>query len=316
MKANPEKEVVSASAWSGFKQDSLRNNRPIGVNKYPFMKRIFSNSRALLFALLMVPLFQSCENDWMFADSVTGSYSSYYAQFYRSLPDFTNGTNKFTGRLDSGNDWHFSDPAWSDEQHFNRYAEPLYCDYRRNSGESNWGDPKVQLDDINLSKHTQKWPYETDLDMYIYMKGTTVSPPAHLHLCLHSWNEAPDGVRPGRTWKVSTIVDDQGKDLTGDPDWTYYTDNTMRFEKTDRFVFTPGDKRSAKELELFGTASEHPTVIGSYTVTRDENGTVKLSLVFPNFTNVLTVVESDYGYLKVSGESGGKKGVLELSPLD
>jgi hypothetical protein len=114
-------------------------------------------------------------------------------------------------------------------------------------------------------------------------------------------------------------VDDQGKDLTGDPDWTYYTDNTMRFEKTDRFVFTPGEKRSAKEIDLFGTASEHRTVIGSYCVTGDiypEPVTISLNMVFPNFKVTMTVLESRFGYIKLHGESEGKSGILELRPLD
>jgi hypothetical protein len=254
----------------------------------------------------------------MYAESYDVSWGTQSAQFYRTLSDFSNETNKFTGILTQGEQWHFKSFPMDDSAHFGKYAEPLYCDYRWDSGESNWGNPKVQLNtNCEIYKHGMRDPFGVvDLDMFIEMDGIPVSPPAHLHLCLHNWNESPDGVRPGRTWKVSTIVDDQGIDLSSDPDWTYYSDNTMRFEKADRFIFTPGEMRSAKELDLFGTAAEHATVIGSYTVTKDGSGTVSLKLVFPNFTSVLTVVESRFGYVKLSGESGGKRGILELIPLD
>ena len=208
----------------------------------------------------------------------------------------------------------------NDSLHYAKYAGVLYVDCRDSSGNSTWSNPRlpyikgyIYIDDRTSSPGAFGSVNEK---MELIYRGPLNTPPAHLHLCLRKWDEESKGTRSGRTWKVSNIVDEQGKDLTGDPDWTYYTDNTMRFEKADRFVFTPGEKRSPKEIERFGTAKEHATVIGSYAVIKETNGAVSLKLVFPKFTNVLTVVKSRFGYIKLSGESEGKKGVLELSPVD
>jgi hypothetical protein len=283
------------------------------------MKYNFPTTRAVLFMILLLPLLPSCEEDDIYVLSDTDS-KEVYGQFYRSLSDFETGTNKFSGEIVTAFSEHFPAYGWSDSVHFAYYAEPLYGDFRDIKGRSNWGNPKMVLDENCDYSTVPAWDFFIrSYDITIRMDSDLKTPPAHLHLCLHDWKEAPDGVRLGRTWKVSTIVDDQGKDLTGDPDWTYYTDNTMRFEKTDRFVFTPGEKRSAKEIDLFGTASEHRTVIGSYSVTGDiypEPVTISLNMVFPNFKVTMTVLESRFGYIKLHGESEGKSGILELRPLD
>ena len=285
--------------------------------------KLFSSRTALITGLLILVL-PACENDhfWVYTEQVH-SHSDYNVVlkstwFFSNLSGFELGKDPVNKNMAPGGAFHFD--RMNDSLHYAKYAGVLYIDGRDSSGNSTWSNSRlpykkgyIYSDDRNSSPGAFGSVNEK---MEVIYRGPLNTPPAHLHLCLRKWDEEPNGTRPGRTWKVSTIVDEQGKDLTSDSDWTYYTDNTMRFEKADRFVFTPGEKRSEQEKKLFGTAKEHATVIGSYTVVKETNGAVSLKLVFPNFTSVLTVVKSRFGYVKLSGESGGKKGILELSPVD
>ena len=285
------------------------------LEKLIVMKKLyFGITGFLLLALMMAS--SSCEDDYYTVNGVNG-----FNRFYTTRYEFESGM--WDGYLTSWElsrtgDYHllFSGPI-SLEDHLKSLTQ-IYYDGRDKDGNSTWSDPLLKIDGISASASGVRSGF---IDYNFNVNVTAIglnTPPVHLHLCLRTWDEGDSWSmeRTGRTWKVSTIVDDQGKDLTKDPEWNYYTDNTMRFEKADRFIFTPGQLRSAKEIELFGTAKDHTTIIGSYSIAKKTTGEVQLTLVFPNFNTTLTVLESRFGYIKLSGVSDGKKGILELAPID
>lgn len=141
------------------------------------------------------------------------------------------------------------------------------------------------------------------------------SPPAHLHLCLETLDESPVPGKPiGKTWKITSIVDNDGKSLANDPDWTNYTDNYMRFMKATNFIYVPGEKRSDIELDLFGTVKEHPLLFGTYSVIEDESKKVSLKISFPGFEQVFEVVSSSWNKLEIKGTVKSKTGTMVMEP--
>lgn len=276
-------------------------------------KLLFSKTGFLMIAILIA--ITSCEFDSV----ILTSASKRIANYYPTRLDFEQETNKYAPDKDVVPSGSFHPGYVSDAGHFKFYLDKFFVDCRNSRGESNWSDPRMIYSGgttINEVDRDVPSPGVYEFELEVYPKDTLPTSPVHLHLCLDSWDENSVGVRLGRTWKVSTIVDAQGKDLTKDPEWNYYTDNTMRFEKVDRFVFTPGALRSAKETDLFGTVEEYPIIFGSYAVIKKDSGEVNVMLVFPNFITTLTVIESRFGYVKLSGVSDGKKGILELVPVD
>jgi hypothetical protein len=277
------------------------------------MKKLFSAKIGyLIFALVLV--ISSCEHDTTVLDFPKADFS----KFYGSRSDFEMEVKGFRDSIFLPGFTHFDPRGFSDLDHVKWYMQLTYADARDSLGRSNWADPAITKDTSLLDWRGRVFDsavfnlmYQVNVD-YV---GPLNSPPAHLHLCLTKWNQDTTGARLGRTWKVGAIVDTRGNDLTTDPDWIYYADNTMRFEKTNRFVFTPGEERSEQEIDLFGTATKHPTIIGSYSVKKSPSGGVELKLIFPKFNSTLLVLESRFGYIKLSGESGGKKGVLVLVPV-
>jgi hypothetical protein len=273
-------------------------------------KLLFTKTGFLIIALLIS--IASCE-----FDSVLLKYGSdQFATYYPTRSDWEQETNKYTGEIVDSGAFHLG--YVSDSGHFKFYLSKSFADCRNIRGESNWSDPRMKYTGgtTNNSVTRDAEMATTEFSLEVYPTDNLPTSPVHLHLCLDFWNESSTGVRLGRTWKVATIVDDKGKDLTNDSEWNYYTDNTMRFEKADLFIFTPGALRSAKETELFGTVEEYSDIFGSYSVAGKTPGQVKVTLVFPNFITILTVVESRFGYIKLSGVSDGKKGILELVPID
>lgn len=274
---------------------------------------------SFFFSGLVIAIFSvfltSCEDDEIRYGFDSVSEVGFF-KLYSTYDDFLVGKDTMNFKtLFVGN--HFG----SGEDHIPSGFPVSFMDVRQESGESNWSDPRLTAlspDVYTESGNQGSWmPYKRYYDERVLYRAEFNSPPAHLHLCLRSWNENPKGTRPGRTWKVKSIVDDNGNDLSRDPDWENYTDNTMRFNKTDRFVFTVGEKRSKKEEELFGIFPKNDTVYGTYNFgARYDVDYMKLSLVFPNFTRVLEVTESTFGMVKLRGTEGGKTGVLVLEPID
>jgi len=192
-------------------------------------------------------------------------------------------------------------------------------DVRNWDGWSNWSDPGfVEQEFFKINEYTRV----TSFPDFLYSSTTEVvgwtldTPPAHLHLCLEKWDqEHPQGQKLGRTWKVTSIKDEAGNDLTTDPDWVNYKDNTMRFEKHQDFVFVPGPLRSAKEKEKFGEYPQNEKVYGKYALSKDLKPI--LTLVFPGeFKPVLTIEESNWGYIKLKGIENEKTGYLVLGPAN
>ncbi len=273
------------------------------------MNKIFF-TKAIFLVILFVIGISSCETDFWAVDS-GNSYKKFYTSretFEYGMADITPSSERI---IDDGPLGHvlFTFPV-TKADHIN-LIPTIYYDGRDEAGNSTWSDPLVTKDasSVTVSDYHEGFLYHIKVNV---TKGLN-TPPVHLHLCLRTWDEETGYQFSRLSWKVKSIVDDKGKDLTKDPEWKYYTDNRMEFLKTDRFYFYPGYLRSAKETELFGVNS---MIIGSYKVAKTTTGEVKLTLVFPNFNTIFTVLESRFGYIKVSGISDGKKGILELAPAD
>ncbi len=262
----------------------------------------------IIFPVMGLSFLTSCEKDQFKLINVNLGY----LVAYKSDPDFKLGNptpTKFEHTHMQGfNDGHGSP--------FTSYG--YVYDARNEDGWSNWSDPGF-LDQsfFRFDEYTRAGNYPDQLyfSTTFVVDWTLDTPPAHLHLCLEKWDqEHPQAERLGRTWKVQSIKDEAGNDLTTDPDWENYKDNTMRFEKHQDFVFVPGPLRSAKEEELFGIYPENEKVYGSYSLTKDDKPI--LSLVFPEFKRQLTIEESDWGHIKLKGTENGKTGYLELGPAN
>lgn len=276
------------------------------------MNKLFF-TKAIFLVILFVIGISSCETDFYAVDTTNG-----YKKFYSSRDNFENGwaditpnSNMLSGSL-MGH-LMFAIPI-TKADHINTLPS-IYYDGRDSLGNSTWSDPAVTYD----ASSATVTDYKEGLFLYhikVNVSKGLNTPPAHLHLCLRKWDEDTWYSDSPLSWRIKSIVDDKGKDLTKDPEWNCYSDNMMQFMKADRFYFFPGRLRSPKELKLFGTESENYMIIGSYKVAKTTTGEVQLTLVFPNFNTTLTVLESRFGYIKLSGVSDGKKGILELTPYN
>ncbi len=270
----------------------------------------------LVIAIFSV-FFTSCETDSI-SYGVYGAGGANFLTLHSTYDNFLVGKDTLQPEIS----YFYKGVHLSGGDHVPADFPVAYVDLRFSDGHSNWSDPRLSAAYLyqKIVQGSLNWMYNISLtyDKYTDYIINANSPPAHLHLCLRSWDENTKGKRPGRTWKVKSIVDDKGNDLTKDPDWENYTDNTMRFEKTDRFVFTVGEKRSKKEEELFGLYPKNDTVYGTYNF-GGKSASISSSilyLVFPDFKRQLTVVESAFGMVKLSGIEGGKTGILVLEPID
>jgi hypothetical protein len=274
------------------------------------MRKLFIFLRGSIIAASLV-FFTSCEVDDIRYDLEPRNGSGFF-KFFSTYDNFLVG--KDTVNLQTV----FKGDHFFQGDHIPHGFPISFVDYRLANGQSNWSNPGSRaapgLAWSNRDFSDLFYYYDERTSLLIYLN----SPPAHLHLCLRTWDENVKGTRPGRTWKAKAIIDDQGKDLSNDPDWASYTDNTMRFEKTDRFVLTVGKKRTEKEEEIFGTYPKNDVVYGTYSFVNITAGLSrnKLSLVFPNLTRVVEVTESTFGRVILKVTEKNKTGFLVLEPVD
>jgi hypothetical protein len=274
------------------------------------MRKLFIFLRGSIIAASLV-FFTSCEKDNIDYEVSEESGSG-------SLWLFASYDNFLVGKDTANFQMLFTGKHFFQGDHVPHGIPISFVDYRLANGKSNWSDPRIDVRSYDWDDYEGGWYF------YSYYQGSVSylinvnSPPAHLHLCLRTWDENPKGTRPGRTWKAKAIIDDQGKDLSNDPDWASYTDNTMRFEKTDRFVLTVGQKRTEKEEEIFGSYPKNDVVYGTYSFVNITAGLSrnKLSLVFPNLTRVVEVTESTFGRVILKVTEKNKTGFLVLEPVD
>ncbi|HCR91961.1 MAG TPA: hypothetical protein DIW50_16230 [Prolixibacteraceae bacterium] len=135
-------------------------------------------------------------------------------------------------------------------------------------------------------------------------------------MVLNSVGENPVGKIPAKTWKVVSVEDDNGQSLASDPDWSNYTDNLLRFKKTNAFVLYLGEKRTSIENDLFGSAD---SINGSYSVYMSNpyapySSKDYLSISFPGHSEKFEIVESDWNSLTITGTVNSKTGTMTLSP--
>ena len=188
----------------------------------------------------------------------------------------------------------------------------LFVDARRADGYSTWSSPQFAF---KYDPGSSKAEFDKIHTHYYKSHITMSSPPAHLHLCLNKLDEEYY-TSLNKKWKVTSVTDESGKSLADDPDWGNYTDNIMSFKKADKFVFTPGAKRSKIELDLFGNEIEHSVLYGSYSVKEDASKKVTLTLAFPSFQQQLEVVSSSWTGLTLKGTIAGKTGIALLVPFN
>jgi len=219
---------------------------------------------------------------------------------------------------------------YEDDDYFDYYFyRYIYVEARNKDGRSNWSVQNYYDYYFTYYSRTYHSTVEAEPKGVKDQKGNEVdyinlyipnvasqlnSPPAHLHLVLDRWDENVKGEIASKSWVMQSVVDLQGKSLADDPDWTSYTDNVLEFQKATKFVYTPGEKRSETELDLFGTEKEHKTLTGTYSVKEDASKKVTLTLGFPKFTQVLEVVESSWTSLTLKGTVKGKTGIMKLTP--
>jgi hypothetical protein len=276
----------------------------------------------------------SCHQDFIVIEKSPSSPDpNLFMSVYMTKKDFSRGNGMLTRYYQDQTYRFIYDTLLHIETDYNYWEgqqiplqnKGLYFDVRNSQGFSTWSKPFLTLtSDNGINLTIDYLPSNQYGFNYFYIwDGDPTTPPAHLHLCLHSWDENPQGKVPSKTWKVTRIYDDQGIDLTTDPDWTNYEDNVITFEKVDRFIIDLGTKRSQKERDLFKTEK---SVFGTYSVSKVDD-TVVLNLVFPTITgnandvnaswmSKLTVLASDWTSLKLAGELAGKKGTLELVPIN
>jgi len=278
-------------------------------------------------------IFTSCHSDILVIERLPSSYdANLFMAVYMTEMDFKEGTNViphyyqdqsfyfvFDTLLHFDNDWDYWDHQVAPVQN-----KGLFFDVRNKEGYSTWSKPWLTLtSDNGIYLHDEYTPATDGYDYFFQWSGALMTPPAYLHLCLNSWDENPTGQVPSKTWKVTRIYDENENDLTTDPDWTNYEDNVVTFEKGTRFILELGNKRSQKELDLF---KDESSVFGTYSVSK-AGEIVSLNLVFPiisgnsndnnpSWMSKLTVVSSSWTSLSLKGELAGKKGTLELVPIN
>ena len=282
------------------------------------MKNKMKFSRYFIY-LILVMIAPSCKDYFFneFTISPTDNSNS-FVQLYGTEEDFIKDSPLvLDATANVGNEevqilWDVHYETWSTTK------KTLFIDARTPDGKSTWSSPKMILDyeygqkyesqikDKNNNPVDHKHLYEGSLSI--------TSSPVYLHLCLNQWNENPINEIPGKTWVMKSVEDVNGNSLANDPDWTYYTDNLMRFEKVSKFIYVPGTKRSQIELDLFGTEAEHKTLKGSYIITTNSSGKAMITLSFPDFTREMEVVESSWTSLTLKGTSNGKTGIMKLEP--
>lgn len=275
----------------------------------------------------------SCHDDYLVVERLPSSSDpNLFMAVYMTNKDFKEGTHViphyyqdqsyyfvFDTLTHFDDDWDYLDHEVAPIQN-----KGLFFDVRNKDGYSTWSQPLLSLTSVNgINLYVDYKPNTTGFDYFFQWSGQLPTPPTYLHLCLNTWDENPTGQVPSKTWKVTKIYDEDNLDLTTDSDWTNYEDNVTTFEKGGRFILELGAKRSQKERELF---KNETSVFGTYSVSK--NGEiVTLNLVFPiisgnsndnnsSWMSKLTVVSSSYTSLNLKGELAGKKGTLELVPVN
>ncbi|MDX9883883.1 MAG: hypothetical protein RBS73_17615 [Prolixibacteraceae bacterium] len=195
-----------------------------------------------------------------------------------------------------------------------------FVDARSDNAYSNWSDYKVNYFHYYEDEDHSSGgfiPIVTTHYNETFKSGIAlITPPAHLHMVLNSVDENPVGKIPAKTWEVVSVEDDNGQSLASDPDWSNYTDNLLRFKKTNAFVLYLGEKRTSIENDLFGSAD---SINGSYSVYMSNpydfySSKDYLSINFPGHSEKFEIVYSDWNNLTITGTIKGKTGTLMLSP--
>lgn len=195
-----------------------------------------------------------------------------------------------------------------------------FVDARSEKAYSNWSNYKVNYYHYYEDYYSSGGGYipivTTRYDELFKSGIALITPPAHLHMVLNSVDENPVGKIPAKTWVVESVKDDAGQSLADDPDWSNYTDNRLRFKKTDKFVLYLGEKRTSIENDLFGSAD---SINGTYSVYMSNpysfyNSKDYLSISFPGHSEKFEIVESDWNSLTITGTVNDKTGTMTLSP--
>lgn len=264
----------------------------------------------LYFFLLSLFGIYSC-SDEEYENSYSAENPPAFVRYYKYEYSFLSESN------DDFYTFYNEESEWDAKNHKNLYegnTHDIYIDARTEEGYSTWSQPKHTFT-IDIAAADANYKASQDGDHKHPYTGKIIlsSPPAHLHLCLNSWNQY--GYYAQKTWQIESITNESGQSLADDPDWTNYTDNRMIFKKNIEFTFYPGKKRSATEIDLFGAYStDNFLVTGTYTVKEDASKKVTLTVSFPKFTETFEVVASSYTSLTLKGTVKGKSGYMQLKP--
>ena len=271
----------------------------------------------LYFVLLVFIGFYSCNEVDYDGPNYSVDTPPAFLRVYRNESDFT-------ASYDDDGDYEYTEWESEAEDHKDYTDQKVtrWVDGRTPEGYSTWSHPEHTFTfnvDATQVAYDALGKRDKDNHKHIY-KGTInmSSPPAHLHLCLNSWNEDYYNYyhynMNFKTWQIESITNDSGQSLAEDPDWTNYTDNLMTFYKASKFEYTPGQKRSETEVDFFEAYPKNTTITGTYTVVEDASKKVTLTVNFPKFSESFEVVESSWDGLTLKGTVKGKTGFMHLMP--
>lgn len=265
----------------------------------------------LYFLLLSLFGIYSCDEE-EYENSYSAENPPAFVRYYKYEYDFLHGDDDYY----YGYNEEYEGDAENHKKSYEGDTHDIYIDARTEEGYSTWSQPKHTFT-IDIAAADASYKASKHGDHKHLYKGKIIlsSPPAHLHLCLNSWNEDYYFYTPSKIWQIESITNESGQSLADDPDWTNYTDNRMIFKKNIEFTFYPGKKRSATEIDLFGAYStDNFLVTGTYTVKEDASKKVTLTVSFPKFTETFEVVASSYTSLTLKGTVKGKSGYMQLKP--
>ncbi|NVK29234.1 MAG: hypothetical protein HWE14_14370 [Flavobacteriia bacterium] len=124
--------------------------------------------------------------------------------------------------------------------------------------------------DVSSSLEELSCPEQDDDDDLVYIQETNydsvdvskcTTPPTFAHLVLTDIRDITPGTTSfpgltnatysikGRSWDITGLTDDQGQDLSMDPDWECFFDNSYHFTKDGRSIYSPGSKICDQEEE-------------------------------------------------------------------
>lgn len=193
-----------------------------------------------------------------------------------------------------------------------------------------WSDARTGagLVDVSSSHEELSCPEQDDSDLKTYFVTTNydsvavsgcTTPPTFLHLVLDDLRDATPGTYTfpydsedfavkAKSWEITSLTDDQGQDLTTDPDWECFADNSYTFSKDGRAVYNPGlkfcDQEDPDRFGITGTLFFRYSVTAENPENHSNPGEIKIILHAEGYVEGITNVEfivTNSSFTEISG---------------